>query len=51
MNELQQIRFVPDGTEEQAQAVSLHYEITHQAGPGCPGKKGVQKFSGPAEAQ
>lgn len=31
MNELQQIRFVPDGTEEQAQAVSLHYEIMSAA--------------------
>lgn len=31
MNEYQQIRFVPDGTQEQAQAVSLHYEILSTA--------------------
>lgn len=31
MDELQQIRFVPDGTAEQAQAVSLHYEIMSAA--------------------
>lgn len=30
MNELQ-LTFVPDGTKEQAQAVSLHYEIMSAA--------------------